>query len=252
MLKKDKFHWSEASTSTFHEIKKALTKPSVLALPNFNHSFVVKCDASGFGVGAVLMQNGQPLAFMSQALTSSHLALSTYEKKLLALVMAVWKWRPYLIGASFVVRTIQQALKWLLDQKVGIPFQQRWISKLMGFNFTVEYKRGATNIATDTLSRLHSITQLIPTWYVKIQNAYMSDPSLQALVKEFNLGNLDPLLYALKDNMLYYKNRLVLFATSPEREEITAALRQGAQGGHSRAYNTWVRVSRDFFWLEQR
>lgn len=106
-------------------------------MPNVIHSFVVECDTRGFGVGGSDAE-WSPLTFMSQALKGSQLTLSSYEKELLALVMAIRKRHPYLIGASFVAKTDQQALKWLLDQKAGTPFQQRWISKLMGFNSMVE------------------------------------------------------------------------------------------------------------------
>lgn len=252
MLQKGAFQWSPQSTTAFQTLKQSLMEPPVLALPNFDLPFVVECDASGHGLGAVLMQHNHPLAFMSQALKGSQLSLSTYEKELLALVMAVRKWRPYLLGVRFVVKTDQQALKWLLEQKVGTPLQQRWVSKLLGFDFVVEYKRGTSNIAADTLSRLHAMTTLVPTWYSKLRDAYQCDSSLQTLVQQYKDGKLDSLHYSLKDNMLFFKNRLVLSSASPERHEITEAFHQGSQGGHSGAYNTWARLARDFYWPEQR
>lgn len=77
-----------------------MIKAPVLALPNFNKPFVIETDASGGGMGAVLMQQGPPIAFMSKALSTQHQAISVYEKELLALVSAVQKWRPYLIGKT--------------------------------------------------------------------------------------------------------------------------------------------------------
>ena len=76
---------------------------------------MVECDASGKGLGDLLMQGRGPIAYLSQALQGKSLMLSTYEKELLAVVMAIQKWRHYLVGQRFKVRTDQQALKYLLE-----------------------------------------------------------------------------------------------------------------------------------------
>jgi hypothetical protein len=107
LLKKDAFGWNEAATDAFEKLKVAVSQPPVLALPDFTKSFVVECDASGYGIGAVLMQGGRPIAYYSQGLKGKNLFLSTYEKELLALVLSVKKWRPYLLGKSFVIKTNQ-------------------------------------------------------------------------------------------------------------------------------------------------
>lgn len=65
--------------------------------------------------------------------------MSTYEKELFALVSSVIKWRQYLLGQAFVVCTNQQSLKHLLDEKTGTSMQQRWITKLLGYDLVVEY-----------------------------------------------------------------------------------------------------------------
>jgi hypothetical protein len=80
------------------------------------------------------MQTGHPLAYLGQGLKGKSLNLSTYEKELLALVMAVRKWRHYLLGHNFKVRTDQQTLKYLLEQRIGTLAQQKWVSKLLGIS----------------------------------------------------------------------------------------------------------------------
>ncbi|GLT71301.1 hypothetical protein SLA2020_433320 [Shorea laevis] len=89
LLKKNSFKWNDQATEAFHHLKKVITNPPVLKLPDFTKTFTIECDACGNGIGAVLMQEGQPIAFYSQALKGRALMLSTYEKELLALVTSV-------------------------------------------------------------------------------------------------------------------------------------------------------------------
>ncbi|KAL9462112.1 hypothetical protein AB3S75_000165 [Citrus x aurantiifolia] len=98
-----------------------MTKTPVLSMPNFNDKFIIETDASRDGIGAVLQQNGKPIALMSRALGVSKKTWSTYAKELLAVVEAVGMWRPYLLGHRFVIQTDQRSLKYLLEQKIATP-----------------------------------------------------------------------------------------------------------------------------------
>ena len=98
LLKKDAFQWSDKASAAFDKLKAAMTTTPVLALPDFNRPFIIEADASGVGIGAVLMQNGRPLAYTSKTLSPSHQNMSVYDKEMLAIVHAVTRWRPYLIG----------------------------------------------------------------------------------------------------------------------------------------------------------
>ena len=89
----------------FNALKHVVSNPPVLALLDFLKPFVIECVAFGYGLGAVLMQDNKPLAFHSVALKGRCLHLSTYEKELLALVKVVKKWRHYLVGNPFFIRT---------------------------------------------------------------------------------------------------------------------------------------------------
>jgi hypothetical protein len=82
-----------------------------------------------------------------------HAVLAAYECKLITLTHAVKHWRPYLWGRSFVVKTDNYNLKYLLNQRLSTIPQHHWINKLMGFDFIVEYKPGKTNTVADALSR---------------------------------------------------------------------------------------------------
>ena len=91
----------------------------MLALLDFSKPFIIECDASGYGLGAVLMQEYRPIAYHNQALKGKHLHLSTYEIELIALATAIKKWRPYLLGRPFIVRIDHQSLKFLLEQRIA-------------------------------------------------------------------------------------------------------------------------------------
>lgn len=149
LLKKNAFVWSEEATKAFLEFKSVVTQPHVLRLPDFSKGFIIECEAFGGGLGALLMQKGQPIAFFNKALKGKTLMLSTYEKELLALVFAVRKWKPYLLGQTFKVKIDQQALKYLLEHKADTKVQQKWISKLMDCDFRIEYKEGRDNKVED-------------------------------------------------------------------------------------------------------
>lgn len=98
LLKKDCFGWNASAEAAFCSLKSAMTQAPVLALPNFSQLFVVETDASGHGLGAVLMQSHHPIAYFSQVLPRTARQKSVYELELMAIVFVVQKWRHYLLG----------------------------------------------------------------------------------------------------------------------------------------------------------
>lgn len=142
MLKKDSFVWNKEAREAFKQLKKELTTAPVLTLPDFSIMFVVEINACNMGIGVVLMQKGYPIAFLIKGLSKRHQSLSVYEKELLTLVLAVNKWSQYLTGRPFIVKTDQKSLKFLFEQKLHIETQLKWITKLVQFDFDIEYKKG--------------------------------------------------------------------------------------------------------------
>jgi len=96
LLKREAFLWSSAATEAFDALKQALTTAPVLQLPDFDKPFIIDCDASGTGFGAVLHQGDGPIAFFSRSVAPQHAKLAAYERELIGLVQAVHHWRPYL------------------------------------------------------------------------------------------------------------------------------------------------------------
>nr|GEY39442.1 putative mitochondrial protein [Tanacetum cinerariifolium] len=118
-----------------------ITAP-VLALPDFQKEFTVETDACETGIGAILQQGGHPIAYLSKALSVKHQACSTYEKEFLVVMLALEKWRGYLIDRHFKIKTDHFSLKYLLYQRVSTPFQAKWLPKLLGFDYDISYKKG--------------------------------------------------------------------------------------------------------------
>ena len=92
LLKKRNFHWRQEAEVAFEKLKVAMSRVPTLGLLDFNKPFVLEIDACGVDIGAVLMQEGRPLAFLNQALNPRQLGLSIYEKEFLVVLMAMEKW----------------------------------------------------------------------------------------------------------------------------------------------------------------
>ena len=130
-----------------------MTTTPTLAMPNFKDVFTVETDASGDGIGAILTQQGKPIAFMSKALGVAKKSWSTYPKEMLAILEAIRLWRPYLLGRKFYIQTDQRSLNFLLEQRITTPEQQKWVAKLLGYDYEIIYRPGRENAAADALSR---------------------------------------------------------------------------------------------------
>lgn len=180
--------WNQEAQQAFQLLKEALINAPVLAVPDFSKKFVIETDASDLGMGAVLMQEGHPVAFLSKAFCPRNQALSTYEKECLAIIHAVDKWRPYLHGQEFVIRADHNSLLHLVSQKVNSRIQQKALLKLMDLKYTIQYKKGITNAAADALSRVSLeesvlvISVSTPAWLDRLQQGYLEDEEAKALL----------------------------------------------------------------------
>ncbi|PKA49683.1 putative mitochondrial protein [Apostasia shenzhenica] len=130
LLRKGGFVWTEEAERAFEELKKKMSTPPILALPDFTKEFCIEADASGNGMGAVLLQEGRPLAYYSKGLSEKHRLLATYEKELLAIITAIQKWRHYLLGGHFTIKTDHKSLKYLLEQRLSTPIQTEMDDKV--------------------------------------------------------------------------------------------------------------------------
>jgi hypothetical protein len=104
-LKKDSFKWDNEQEASFQQLKQVMSTAPVLALPDFTKPFISETDASGLGIGAILMQRGQPIAFLSKTLGPKAQGASIYEKEAMAILEALKKWKHYFSTTSLIIRT---------------------------------------------------------------------------------------------------------------------------------------------------
>lgn len=142
LLKKEAFSWTVEAEESFRSLKHAMSTAPILQLPDFSKTFYVETDASDFGIGAVLLQEKRPIAFFSKKLGPRRRVTSTYHKELYAIVEAVQKWRQYLLGREFVIRSDQKRLKELLQQVIQTLDQQLYVRKLMDTSSESSISRG--------------------------------------------------------------------------------------------------------------
>ncbi|KAL4558063.1 hypothetical protein LXL04_036259 [Taraxacum kok-saghyz] len=256
LTKKDNYGWNLQAQEAFNTLKRCLTTAPVLALPDFAKPFEIECDASGKGLGAVLMQERRPIAYYSKALSARTLAKSAYEKEIMALALSIQHWRPYLLGRHFTVFTDQKSLKHLLDQHITTCDQQNWLSKLMGYDFSIAYKPGPDNRAADALSRIHEGSELFtmvssPQWLEgnNLLEGYADDTQIQKVIKNLSDHPLAYPKFALHNGRLYYKHKLVIPATSPWMPHLLKEFHCTPSGGHSGFLRTYKKLSANIYWF---
>ncbi|KAJ3688355.1 hypothetical protein LUZ61_017519 [Rhynchospora tenuis] len=263
LTKKNAFGWNSQAQLAFEKLKTAMTTAPVLALPDFTQQFTIETDASALGMGAVLMQNKRPIAYFSKSLGLKNQSLSTYEKELLALLSAVKKWRHYLLGAPFVIRTDQISLKHLLEQRVSTTLQHKGLCKLLGLDYVIEYKKGKDNTVADALSRVESqnwqlqsvpsdiwaVSEIIPHWIQELVSSYIDDPWITSLKGKLTEPTThQPPQLTLHQGVLRYKGRICVGGQGTWREKIIQALHDSSVGGHSGINVTYQRVKKLFYW----
>ncbi|GFS36789.1 hypothetical protein Acr_00g0048060 [Actinidia rufa] len=185
LLKKDAFVWDSLAHTSFEELKWRMTQAPVLAMPNFSLPFDLETDASNYAIGAVLMQQE-----------------------------AVAKWRHYLLGNQFVIKTDHRSLKHLMNQVIQTPEQHHYLSKLLGFNYTIVYKPGKENSVADALSRREDEQEVKDSG--QLVSSEGGSSCIEAVDNE--LLTREELLLQLKLNLLKAQKRMKLQADGHRKD----------------------------------
>ncbi|GKE38561.1 putative reverse transcriptase domain-containing protein, partial [Tanacetum coccineum] len=151
--KKVKFEWGDKQETAFQLLKQKLCSAPILALPEGSEDFIVYCDASIKGLGAVLMQREKVISYASRQLKIHEKNYTTHDLELGAVVFALKIWRHYLYGTKCTVFTDHKSLQHILDQKELNMRQRRWLELLSDYDCDIRYHPGKANVVADALSR---------------------------------------------------------------------------------------------------
>ncbi|GBO34796.1 Transposon Ty3-I Gag-Pol polyprotein [Araneus ventricosus] len=266
LLKKNaKFSWGTPRKESFLTLKKLLTSGPVLGhfLPNAETK--IHSDASGYGIGAVLVQvqdgKERPLAYASRSLTAAEKNYSTTEKECLAVVWAISKFRPYLFGRPFTVVTDHHSLYWLANLKDPSGRLARWALRLQEYDINIVYKSGRKHSDADSLSRKPLFESVVEncdeipslaaiTDYRKEQ---LKDKHLKSIIRTLEKGD-GYQSYQMRNNVLYKRNydpmgqQWLLVIPKQLRRDVLKSLHDAPTSGHLGLAKTYDRIRRKYCW----
>lgn len=169
--------------------------------------------------------------------------------------MAIDHWRSYLQTSEFIIQTDQKSLIHLDDQRLNTYWQQKALTKLMGLQYKICYKKGTTNNAADALSRvphsvdseLYSLSVAQPVWLQNLKDSYETSSLAQQLLAELAV-NQQKGHFSLSNGIIRYKERIWLGHSNSLQQQVIKALHDSPIGGHSGVFVTYCRVKKLFSW----
>ncbi|GJY76571.1 putative reverse transcriptase domain-containing protein [Tanacetum coccineum] len=197
------------------QLQELTDRAPILALPEGNNDFVIYCDASHQGLGAVLMQREKVIAYASRQLKPHEENYTTHDLELGAVVFALKIWRHYLYGTKCTVFTDHKSLQHILDQKELNMRQRRWLELLADYDCEIRYHPGKANVVADALSRKERIKPLrvralVMTLHPKLPSQILeaqTEAIKEENIKAENLRGMDKAFEVRPDGTRCIKNR---------------------------------------------
>lgn len=265
---KRKFCWTSEAQASFERIKSLLTNAPVLANPDFSRKFYLHCDASDFGIGAVLVQiddtgSERPIAFMSRKLNSAQRNYSVTERECLAAIEAIKKFRCYLELQEFEVITDHSSLVWLMRQPELTGRLARWVFKLQSYQFTISHRKGKDHIVPDALSRnpSHEVSAIeLTAPEIDLNSTCFNDEDYQALRRRISGLPSNYPDVKIVDNFVYIRTDHYRGDTGQEtacwklwvprnlRRDVIARAHDLPVSAHGGVSKTLDLVRRHFYW----
>ena len=260
-----RFRWTESQRQAFQKLKSILTSSRVMAHPNPNKLFEIRIDASEKAIGGVLEQEGRPVAYISKVLNSAEQNYVTHEQEILALIIALQKWRVYLENKSFKVYSDSTFVTQLQNIKQPSKRQLRWIQILDQYHYEIAHVKGKENVVADALSRKNGDEDLMSLGVSSvnfdndliemIKRGYQNDEYFREMYKELSLNetSLKYKNFLMKEELLYFKTpEQHLRICVPRLKHIHLILlkeyHDSLLGGHQGISRTEEMLQRNFYW----
>eukprot|EP00253_Pinus_taeda_P028202 PITA_28202 len=250
------FKWSSECQQSFEKLKQLLTSAPVLSIADPNKDYVVCTDASGEGVGGVLMQEGRVIAYESRKLKEHEQKYSAYDLELAAVIHALKMWRHYLLGRKFLLLTDHHSLTNYFSQPTLNARQARWADFLSGFDFDIKHLKGKENRVADALSRkVHCLYEItFSKWENSLQEmmktAASPDVEYQRLKQQVPLSSKEsPQEYEIsKDGMPLYRKRLVVPNDNNLKNLILNEFHTSHYAGHPGYQKMLTALRKEYYW----
>ena len=171
-----KFELTDKCQNSFEQLKGMLVKAPVLTQPTSGKEYTLYSDASGIGLGRILMQDGKVVAYASRQLKPHEQNCPTHDLELAAVVFALKFWRYYLYGEKCRIFTNHKSLKYFLNKKDLNLRQRRWLELFKDYDCIIDYHSGKANVVVDALSRkiISALTLKDYDWRLALDGALLA------------------------------------------------------------------------------
>jgi len=279
--KGERYHWSEECTAAFEQLKDGLISAPILKTPSGTGGMVIYSDASGKGLGCVLMQHGHVIAYASRQLKPHERNYPTHDLELAAVIFALKIWRHYLLGDKVLIYTDHKSLKYVFTQRELNMRQRRWLELMADYDIELQYHPGKNNTVPDALSRrpenrvLLRLTQqkellqeimkldlmvtqgadksdqlmtfqIQPTLKSEIKEAQKGDPRLQKFRAQVEAG-LRTDVHIHSDGALYFGDRICV-PQGEVRQKVLAEAHSSAYSVHPGGNKMYQDLKQKFWW----
>jgi hypothetical protein len=282
LLKNDiKFNWSSRCNEAFEQLKVLLTTAPVLAQPDIEKPFDVYCDASGSGLGCVLMQVGRVIAYASRQLRRHEEHYPTHDLELAAVVHALKIWRHYLLGNICHIYTYHKSLKYIFTQSELNMRQRRWLELIKDYELEIHYHPGKVNVVADALSRkasCHCLTvktsditlcqemeklnlgmihhgtlsqlKLESILLQRIINAQRSDKGMRHIHEKIKVGKAN--CFRKDQGIIWFNNRIVVPKNDEVRQQILDEAHLSRYSIHPESTKMYQDLKQHYWWTKMK